>query len=119
MLNGDHSYTKGGLRRKPDLPTICQWILDAWMELPKKIIVKAFKKCGISNAMDETEDDLLWEEDKSDNEKEEDEDEDDDPIYADSDFPWMEEEYEHLFDSNCEKEEFYGFTEEDVAIGRQ
>lgn len=83
MLNGDHSYTKGGLRRKPELPTICQWILDSWMELPKKIIVKAFKKCGISNAMDGTEDDLLWEE-KSDSEKEEDEDED--PFYADSDF---------------------------------
>lgn len=79
MLNGDHSYTKGGLRRKPDLPTICQWILDAWLELPKMIIVKAFKKCGISNALDGIEDDLLWD-DKSDNEKEEDEDEDDDPI---------------------------------------
>lgn len=120
MLNGDHSYTKGGLRRKPDLPTICQWILDAWLELPKMIIVKAFKKCGISNALDGIEDDLLWD-DKSDNEKEEDEDEDDDPIYADSDFPWTEEEYEHLFDSDsdCEKEEFYGFTEKDVAMGRQ
>lgn len=40
---------------------------------------------------------------------------------ADSDFPWTEEEYEHLFDSDsdCEKEEFYGFTEEDVAMGQQ
>lgn len=113
MLNGDRSYTKRGLRRKPDLPTICQWILDAWLELPKKIIVKAFKKCGISNAMDGIEDDLLWD-DKSDNEKEE-----DDHIYADSDFPWTEEEYDHPLDSDCEKEEFYGFTEEDVAMGRQ
>lgn len=57
----NHSYSNGRLRRKPDLPNICQWILHAWMELTKKIIVKAFKKSGIFNAMGGTEDDLLWE----------------------------------------------------------
>lgn len=55
-------------RTKKKARTANQWTLDAWMELPKKIIVKVFKKCGISNFKDGTEDDLLWEE-KSEREK--------------------------------------------------
>ena len=46
MISGTHTYTKSGLRRKPDLPTICQWILDMWRELPSKIIVKASRSVG-------------------------------------------------------------------------
>ena len=62
MNSGTHTYIKSVLQRKPpDLPIICQWILDAWRELPSKKNVKAFKKGGICNAMDGTEGDCLWE----------------------------------------------------------
>jgi hypothetical protein len=42
------------------------------------IIVKSFKKCGISNALDGSEDHLIYEEDNDDDEEEEEEESSDD-----------------------------------------
>ena len=42
------------------MPTICQWIVDAWKELPIKTVVKGFKKCSISNMLDGAQEDILW-----------------------------------------------------------
>jgi hypothetical protein len=36
------------------------WILAAWKGVKDEIIIKAFKKCSISNLMDGSEDDELW-----------------------------------------------------------
>jgi hypothetical protein len=33
----------------------------AWKSIPESIIVRSFKKCCISNALDGSEDDILWE----------------------------------------------------------
>lgn len=55
-------YTAKGLMRKPELDTICTWIKEAWEELDLQIIVRAFKKFCISNALYGSEDDILWEE---------------------------------------------------------
>jgi hypothetical protein len=35
----------------------------AWKAIPESIIVRSFKKCNISNALDGSEDDILWEDD--------------------------------------------------------
>jgi hypothetical protein len=35
----------------------------AWKAIPESIIVKSFKKCFISNALDGSKDDIVWEED--------------------------------------------------------
>jgi len=35
----------------------------AWKSIPESIIVRSFKKCCISNALDGSEDDILWEDD--------------------------------------------------------
>jgi len=48
-----------GSGRKEKYNVICKWILEAWAEIPKEMIIKSFKKCGISNAMDGSEDDLF------------------------------------------------------------
>ena len=40
-----------------------KWVKEAWSEIALDIVVRSFKKCGISNAMDGTEDDMLWEDD--------------------------------------------------------
>ena len=48
-----------GSGRKEKYNVICKWILEAWAEIPKEIIIKSFKKCGISNAMDWSEDKLF------------------------------------------------------------
>jgi hypothetical protein len=37
------------------------WIITAWQCISPEMTVKSFKKCCISNAMDETDDDdMLW-----------------------------------------------------------
>ena len=37
-----------------------------WKAIPGSIIVRSFKKCCISNALDRPEDDILWEDDGED-----------------------------------------------------
>ena len=43
-----------------------RWMLAAWEAIPESIIVRSFKKCCISNALDGSEDDILWEDDDED-----------------------------------------------------
>jgi len=38
----------------------------AWKAIPESIIVRSFKKCCIGNALDGSEDDILWEDDGED-----------------------------------------------------
>jgi len=71
--------------RAPSLVTVCEWVRDAWQQLDPAIIRKAFLKCGISNALDGTEDDYLWHEPDSVQETSDDSD-DDDPLDSDNDF---------------------------------
>jgi len=45
------------------------WVSAAWKAIPESIIIRSFKKCCISNALDGSNDDILWEdkgEDKDD-----------------------------------------------------
>ena len=37
-----------------------QWVKEAWAAVSADVIVKSFKKCGITNAMDGTEDEHLF-----------------------------------------------------------
>jgi len=39
-----------------------QWINKAWQEIPAEMVMKSFKSCGISNALDGTKDDAVYEE---------------------------------------------------------
>lgn len=39
-----------------------EWILTAWGRISSESIVNGFKKCCISNALDGSENDILWEE---------------------------------------------------------
>ena len=38
----------------------------AWKAIPESIIVRSFKECCIRNALDGSEDDILWEDDGED-----------------------------------------------------
>ncbi|CAG8569906.1 21354_t:CDS:2 [Gigaspora margarita] len=51
-----------------NLILICQWILEAWDDISAEMIIKSFKKCGISNKLDGTEDNLLYDSDKENSE---------------------------------------------------
>jgi hypothetical protein len=38
---------------------VTRWVLAAWKAIPESIIVRSFKKCCISNALDGSEDDIV------------------------------------------------------------
>ena len=40
-----------------------RWVSTAWKAIPESIIIRSFKKCCIINALDGSEDDILWEDD--------------------------------------------------------
>ncbi len=71
MSSGQFTYTKGENLKKLDYSIICKQILEAWVEILKKMIIKSFKKCGISNAMDGLEDDLFGQDETKENDNNE------------------------------------------------
>lgn len=58
--DADHELTQGGRLKKPSITLWCQWVSKAWDQVDQGIVVKSFKKCCISNALDGTEDDILF-----------------------------------------------------------
>jgi len=62
MAEGNHKYTPDGKIKRPPPETMCSWILRAWDCISSDVIVKSLKKAGISNALDGTEDDVIWQE---------------------------------------------------------
>ena len=64
MMSGEKTFTPGGQLQAASLVTVCQWVKESWQELSKEMVERSFKKCGISNALDGTEDDLVWEEEE-------------------------------------------------------
>ena len=71
MMSGEKTFTPGGQLRAASLVTVCQWVKESWQELSKEMVERSFKKCGISNALDGTEDDLVWEEEEDSSQVEE------------------------------------------------
>ena len=60
MVSGNHTFTAAGNMHAASLTTDCEWVVKLWDNISSESVQKLFKKCGISNAMDSTEDDLLW-----------------------------------------------------------
>ena len=60
MLEGEKTYTAGGNIRAASLETVCQWVKESWEKIGEDMIKYSFKKCGISNLLDGSEDDVLW-----------------------------------------------------------
>ena len=61
MSSEGRTFTKSGNPRAADLPTCAKWVKESWDEIKPEMIIKSFKKCCISNALDGTEDDMIWE----------------------------------------------------------
>jgi hypothetical protein len=66
--SGEHTFTKGGAMRKPTAKLMLEWINTAWKELDEELIIKSFKKPGISCNMDGSEDHIDWDSDDEDGE---------------------------------------------------
>jgi hypothetical protein len=68
LINNQHEYTRAGNIKKPSVRLMCQRILKAWNQISEESIRKGFKKCCISNALD----DILREENENENNANED-----------------------------------------------
>jgi 3-methyladenine DNA glycosylase AlkC len=55
----EHEFTLTGKIKRPDVEQLCEWIREAWAHILPALIEKSFKKCGISNKLNDTEDDYL------------------------------------------------------------
>lgn len=59
LMKEDAAMTPTGRRKKASLAEVSTWVKDAWNDLPAAIIVYAYKKCCISNALDGREDGVI------------------------------------------------------------
>ena len=60
MISSQFDYTPAG--KVPLRNLVLQWVHEAWRETPVEMVAKSFKTCGISNSLDGTEDDELYNE---------------------------------------------------------
>ena len=50
----------GGRQKKPSEELMCQWIGEAWRNIPREMVANSFLKCGITNSLDGSEDDSIF-----------------------------------------------------------
>ena len=58
MDETQHEVTPKGALKRSTIKEVYQWIKQSWSMAIEDIIIKYFKKCGISNALDGSEDHL-------------------------------------------------------------
>lgn len=61
LSNDDLPLTATGKVKRASASTIAQWVSIAWKRIPEEMVRKSFKKCCISNNLDGSEDDILYE----------------------------------------------------------
>ena len=103
MVEGEKSLTPAGNVKAPSLTTMTSWVLEAWRGLPKEMVARSFKKCGISNSIDGTEDDILWEEEANPEQESEDDESEDKDVYDDK---LTEEQWRSLLGDSDDEDEF-------------
>jgi len=64
MVEGEKTFTPAGNVKAASSTTVASWVLEVWRDPPEEMVTRSFKKCGISNSTDGTEDDMLWEEEE-------------------------------------------------------
>ena len=62
MIAGEHTQTASGRMCKADLNVICGWMKEAWNHIQMEMMKTYFRKCCITNTIDGTKDDDIWEE---------------------------------------------------------
>ena len=67
MRRNPHDLTPTGYVKRPMIVQGCTRVKNAWGSVKTDIIVKSFKKCQISNVLDGTEANILFEDSSNDN----------------------------------------------------
>ena len=108
MSSGSATLTKGGNLMKPDITVVVAWVKEAWDTIPAEMVKKSFLKCGISNAMDGSEDNMLYEDNDGESTEENESDEEIDDDYT-ADVEITPEQFNDLFGDSGNESEFEGF----------
>ena len=58
---GNHDLTPTGRMKRPTITQVREWVKTSWQSAEDETVVRSFKTCGISNALDGSEDDILYE----------------------------------------------------------
>ena len=66
LQSAGSDLTPTGRIKEASIAQVCDWILRSWNGVEKEVVVKSFKKWGISNIMDGTEDDEIYWDEESD-----------------------------------------------------
>ena len=112
MIDGKKTYTTGGNMRAASLIEVCTWVKEAWESIGEDMIERSFKKCGITSALDGTDDDLLWQDEVEERNDDDDDESVEDDIYDDA--LTVDDMLDLFGDSDQEGEEFHGFDEENA-----
>jgi DDE superfamily endonuclease len=64
MIGGGNGVTKSGNLKRADLATTSKWVLNAWNDISNEIVIRAFKKYGISNCITGSEDHFIYEDEE-------------------------------------------------------
>ena len=105
-MDGLDVYRRQGAdnRKSPSLSMVTTWVKEAWEDIPAEMVKKSFLKTGISNSMDGTEDDHLWQDSGESLSSEEEPEES-----WDTDERLTQQEWEDLF-GESDDEDFEGFV---------
>jgi len=57
-----HHVSPAGRMKQPSISNVCEWVKNFWQQVQSETIVKSLRKCSIINALDGSEDDILYEE---------------------------------------------------------
>ena len=60
MNEADKDYTPSGKIKRPSYSLVANWVKESWDAIDPTMIMRSFKCCGVSNAMDGTEDGLIF-----------------------------------------------------------
>ena len=87
MVTGPFEFTPAGKKKAPSRNQVLRWIKQSWNEIAEEMVSRSFKTCGISNGLDGTEDEAVYEEEMAeiDGEEEEEEEEMEEEFDTDSD----------------------------------
>ena len=58
-MRQDQAKTKSRNLKQPTRQDAIKWVSNAWDSITPDILISSFKVCGISNALDGTEDDMV------------------------------------------------------------
>ena len=60
MNEADKDYTPSGKIKRPSYSLVANWVKESWDAIDSTMIMRSFKCCGVSNAMNGTEDGLIF-----------------------------------------------------------